>query len=212
MLRAPVKVCGLTRSEDARLAVELGADCLGFIFYAPSPRSISLEQFKQLDLPDVPKVAVDVMPSREKLEALKAAGFDFFQFHGPWDTDPRALSVWTELVGVDRLWLAPKLPPDAPFPDEWLPHANTFMVDTYTSNGFGGSGKVGDWGRYQSFKTQYRDKTWILAGGLSAENVAEALDELKPDRVDLSSSIESAPGIKDAAKMRAFFEQLQEKE
>jgi len=208
MMQVPVKVCGMTRGEDAALANELGADRLGFIFYAPSPRSISLEIYRSQDWPDLPKVAVDVVPSIEKVEALKEEGFDYFQLHAALNTDENQIRTWSELVGKDRLWLAPKLPPESPFPETWLKYADTFLVDTYTPAGFGGSGKVGDWSRYQDFKMNYRDHQWILAGGLSPDNVSEALSQVQPHRLDVNSGVESAPGIKDATKLRKLFEVL----
>src|ERR1035437_7723177 len=113
-----LKVCGLTSLADAEFADRCGADCLGFIFFAKSPRHISLETFRAMAtrLPERKKVAVTVEPTPDELAALTAAGFDFFQVHFRHDLAQSTVAGWSETVGVDRLWLAPKLPPDADVP------------------------------------------------------------------------------------------------
>ncbi len=206
--QAGVKVCG--RAEDAVLAARLGARYLGFIFHAPSPRCISLSAFRDLagQLPDTFRVAVDVAPDPEKLKEMRGLGFDFFQIHFPLDQDGDDLAAWSEMVGKDRLWLAPKLAPEDPFPLSLFVHADTFLMDTYRKDGFGGSGQTGDWDLFRKLQSDYPQKKWILAGGLDAKNIGDALKQAQPDRVDVSSGVETSPGRKSPQKLKAFFEML----
>jgi phosphoribosylanthranilate isomerase len=205
-----VKICGITREEDARLAVSLGATYLGFIFYPNSPRAISLEDFEKLKqtLPDSFRVAVDVRPSIETIKKQIASGFDYFQVHFSEIHDSAYLSVLSETVGRDRLWLAPKLPPGMLFPESLFQYADTFLIDTYHIEGFGGSGKTGDWAGFKQLNIDYPEKYWILAGGLNAENIGAALKLANPQIIDTSSGVELSPGIKSSEKLRSFFSQL----
>ncbi len=136
-----LKVCGLTSVEDAAAAAGIGADCLGFILYPKSPRYLPLARFVDLKprLPALPRVAVMVSPSPEELEAALAAGFDFVQIHFP-ATDAAAVRAASARVGAARLWLAPKLPPEAEIAPELLPLAGTWLLDTYRAESFGGTG------------------------------------------------------------------------
>ena len=210
-MRPPeVKVCGLTRPEDATLAAQLGAKYLGFIFYTPSPRHISLPDFRKMasQLPDAFRVAVDVAPALEKLEEMRELGFEFFQIHFPLDQSKDTLAAWSDLVGRDRLWLAPKVAPEDPFPPFLLDKADTFLVDTYQKDGFGGSGRTGDWGRFGELQSNYLHKKWILAGGLNAKNIGQALTSTQAGMVDVSSGVEASPGKKSPRKLKAFFRNL----
>jgi phosphoribosylanthranilate isomerase len=201
------KVCGLKRAEDARLAAELGADFLGFILYPKSPRYLPLGDYSELAslLPRGPKrVAVMVEPSLDDLDWAAEAGFDFFQIHARHDLHFGAVNAWSAQVGPERLWLAPKLPPGAPFPEAWGALAETFLVDTFHAEGFGGSGRTGDWGGFSSRARAHPDKRWILAGGLSPENIREAVASSGARFVDVNSGVESAPGEKSPEKLRAL--------
>ena len=108
-----LKVCGLTSLVDAELADRSGADYLGFILYPKSPRYIALAQYRALAprLPDRRRVAVTVEPTLDELAAWEDAGFDFIQIHFRLETPLATVTAWSERVGRDRLWLAPKLPP-----------------------------------------------------------------------------------------------------
>lgn len=201
------KICGLTRAEDARLAVELGANFLGFILYEKSPRYVALGDAAELarGAPHGPKrVAVMVEPTLEELDWAQEAGFDRFQIHARADLPLAVVRGWSEAVGARELWLAPKLPPGVAFPVDWLPLADTFLVDTYHADGFGGSGKTGDWSGFSTLAAAYPEKTWVLAGGLSPGNMAEARRQSGARFVDVNSGVESAPGVKDATKLRAL--------
>jgi phosphoribosylanthranilate isomerase len=200
------KVCGLTSLVDAEAADRCGADYLGFILHPLSPRRVTLEQFRAMAgrLPDRKKVAVAVEPTAEELKAIKEAGFDSFQLHVRTEIEAARLAEWRSMVAPQNLWLAPKLPPERDVPTAMLAVADNFVLDTYHAGGFGGSGQIGDWGKFARHRTAHPGKNWILAGGLNAANVAEALAQSGARFVDVNSGVESAPGVKDAAKLEAF--------
>lgn len=201
-----LKVCGLSSLVDAELADKCGADYLGFILYPKSPRYISLTQYRAMAprLPDRRKVAVSVEPTLDELAAMQAAGFDFFQIHFRLETPVEQLTAWSRLVGEKHLWLAPKLPPGADVPPSALAVAKYILFDTYHKDGFGGSGKTGDWANFVRHQTAHRGNFWVLAGGLSPDNIRDALRATHPRIVDVNSGVESAPGVKDEAKLKAF--------
>ena len=201
-----LKVCGLTTREDAEFAASQGADYLGFILHPKSPRFISLAAFSALAQPlTTPrKVAVSVEPTLAELAQMNAAGFDFFQVHFRADLPASTVASWAETVGVNRLWLAPKLPPALDVPAALLPLTETFLLDTFDADKFGGTGRTGDWGKFARHQQTYPAKTWILSGGLNPENIGAALRESGAQFVDVNSGIESAPGVKDHAKLEAL--------
>lgn len=202
-----IKVCGLTTLVDAEAADAAGADFLGFIFYPKSPRYVSLAQWRAMAprLPPRKKVAVAVAPAVEDLKAWDDAGFDAFQIHFPVATPTAMVAKWAEVVGPERLWIAPKIPPGTAFPPEFLLHARTVLWDTYVSEGYGGTGRTGDWAGFRVASEEHPNATWILAGGLAAENVGVALAATGAKLLDVNSGVESAPGLKDPGKLREFF-------
>lgn len=205
------KICGLTRVADARAAADAGADFLGFILYPKSPRFLPLADYRQLkgELPaGVPRVAVMVEPSLAELTGAQAAGFDRVQIHFNTSLPLVRLREWSELVGADRLWLAPKLPPEADVSAALIPLAGTFLLDTFDAGGFGGSGKTGDWDKFARHRAAFPDKTWVLAGGLSPDNVAAAIAGGGADFIDVNSGVEDAPGVKDHGKLARLAEAL----
>ena len=201
-----VKVCGITRAEDANLAISLGADYLGFNFYPKSPRFISLEQYRALvsHLPTTQKVAVIVEPDADALSEILKEDFDRVQIHFREETSLEQVAMWSERVSPEKLWLAPKLPPESPLNEALLPLADTFFFDTFQKDSFGGTGHTGDWEKFAAFQQKNPDKIWILAGGLNPENISEAVKKTKTHFVDVCSGVESSPGIKDEAKLKAF--------
>lgn len=207
---AVIKICGLTREEDVSLAVDLGADFLGFITYEPSPRGIGLVRALELAalVPHGRCVVVDVAPSLEKLCEFKAAGFEYFQIHADSSTDELTLKTWSDTVGVANLWLAPRLRPSEAFPGHFLPYADTFLVDTYSSDQIGGTGQTGDWGSFANWRQHYVAKQWILAGGLNPENILTAISSTGAGHIDVNSGVEVEPGIKDFDKLHALFRTL----
>ncbi len=204
-----LKVCGLTSLVDAEAADAIGADYLGFILYPKSPRHVTLAQFTAMIArlpPGRRPVAVMVEPSPAEVAAAVGAGFAAVQVHFREETPLEQVRAWSQEAGPERLWLAPKLPPGHGIAAEWLPLARTFLIDTFHAAGFGGSGQTGDWEAYARLRIAHPDHHWILAGGLKPENIAEALRRSGARWVDVNSGVESAPGVKDAVKLRACAE------
>lgn len=206
------KVCGLTSLVDAEFADRCGADYLGFIFYPKSPRVISLAQFKAMAprLPERRKVAVSVEPTIDELSAMRDAGFDYFQIHFRPEIPDERLTAWSRLVGEKHLWLAPKLPPGADVSPAAVAVAKFILFDTFHAGGFGGSGQTGDWANFARHQAAHPKNFWILAGGLRAENIGAALAQSGARFVDVNSGVESAPGVKDEAKLKRFVVALHE--
>jgi len=196
-----VKICGITRLEDAQQAVDLGAAALGFNFYPPSPRYIEPEAARamvRLMPPFVTSVGVfaqETDAGRVISMALEA-GVTAVQLHGPGFPDlQELLSAFTLVVAV---------PVRANFKAEALAkfRPNAYLLDAFDPDRPGGTGKTFDWKAAREAK---RYGPIILAGGLTPENVGQAVRVVRPYAVDVASGVESAPGIKDAAKLRAFF-------
>ena len=207
-----LKVCGLTSLVDAEWADKCGADCLGFILYPKSPRFISLDTFAAMAkrLPERRKVAVLVEPTPVELATANRAGFDFFQIHFRHDLPTTTVAAWAETVGINRLWLAPKLPPEVDVPAALLPLAKFFLLDTFHADKFGGTGVTGDWQKFTRHLQAHPKKVWILSGGLNPENIGAALRQSGAKFVDVNSGVESAPGVKDLAKLKRFVVRLHE--
>jgi phosphoribosylanthranilate isomerase len=201
-----IKVCGLTSLVDADFADACGADYLGFILHAKSPRHIPLGQYLSMAgrLPERRKVAVSVEPSPKELLSMRDAGFDRYQVHFRHDIAVSSIEGWSTAVGAENLWLAPKLPPGIDVPEVWLPFARTFVLDTFDPALFGGTGRTGDWPKFRRHLEERPGKVWILSGGLTPENVGEALTGTGARFVDVNSGVESAPGVKDHSRLRAF--------
>jgi phosphoribosylanthranilate isomerase len=201
-----VKVCGLTSHVDAEFADRCGADYIAFNLYPKSPRYLPLAAYRAMAarLPERRKVAVSVEPTPAELQTMRAAGFDFFQIHFRHDLPVATVKTWSKVVGPEHLWLAPKLPPAVDVPPALLPLAEYFLLDTFHDNKFGGTGLTGDWGKFARHQQAHPDTTWILSGGLDADNVGEALRASGARFVDVNSGVESAPGVKDHEKLKAF--------
>lgn len=193
----PAKICGITRREDALLAAELGAAAIGFVFYPKSPRYIeaSVAGRMSAQLPaHLARVGVFVNADLEfLLFAAKNAKLTHLQLHGQ---ESASLCESAPLPVIKTVRNATEL-------KKYVNATVTaFLVDSKTPNQFGGTGQLADW----SFCRQARDRApVILAGGLSAQNIGEAIALASPDAVDLSSSVEASPGVKDHQKLRDFF-------
>ncbi len=198
MKRTRVKICGLTREEDVDAAVAAGADAMGFVFYKPSARAISLEQAERLCRripPFVTIVALFVNPERSEVEAvLERLPVQLLQFHGDEDAAfcgsfarPYLKAVRMR-PGVDLLELR------AAFSS-----ARALLLDAFVE-GYGGGGKTFDW----LLVPQELAAEIVLSGGLTAENVTAAIRALRPWAVDVSSGVEAARGIKDPERIEAF--------
>lgn len=201
-----LKVCGLTSLVDAEAADAVGADYLGFIFYPKSPRGITLTQYAAMKdrLPPRKRVAVMVEPAPVELGALLQQDFDRFQIHYKADLPVATIASWSALTGPARLWLAPKLPPGQDVRPEWLPLAETFLLDTFHAEKFGGTGETGDWDKFKQHQAKYGSKTWILSGGLNPANVAAAVAATGAKFLDVNSGVEQAPGVKSPDKLKAL--------
>ncbi|MBK1857540.1 phosphoribosylanthranilate isomerase [Cerasicoccus arenae] len=205
-----IKVCGLTRWEDAELALELGADYCGVIVYPKSPRAATRQQAWELcqRIPAGKRVMVDVNTGADELENWADLGFDHFQIHCDIDVNLATLAAWRGIVGKEQLWLAPKIPPGEAFPQTMLEFADTILVDAYHADKYGGSGQTGNWELFAEWATLYAHKRFVLAGGLNPDNVTEAVRVSGAETADVNSGVESQPGIKDHAKLRALFAAL----
>ncbi|MDP8219199.1 MAG: phosphoribosylanthranilate isomerase [Candidatus Theseobacter exili] len=196
-----VKICGITRYEDALLASNLGADAIGFIFYKKSSRYISPEKAGLISSaiePFVVRVGVFVdADSKEVNEAINYAGLDLLQFHGS-ETNEFCCSFGFRFIkgirvkGINSLKIM-----------EEYPDASAFLLDTFVEGKPGGTGVPFDWDLYrESVKNR---KTVVLSGGINPDNVKQAFETLQPYAVDVSSGVELSPGIKDPLLLHSFF-------
>ncbi|WP_054893104.1 MULTISPECIES: phosphoribosylanthranilate isomerase [unclassified Pseudomonas] len=199
MSNVRTKICGITRIEDALAAVEAGADAIGFVFYAKSPRAMDVRQARAIieQLPPfVTSVGLFVNVSRCELnEILEVVPLDLLQFHG--DETP------ADCEGYHRPWIkALRVRPgdDLEAACQQYSGARGILLDTYVAGVPGGTGEAFDW----SLVPARLSKPIILAGGLSADNVGQAIAQVNPYAVDVSGGVEQAKGIKDASKIEAF--------
>ena len=203
MVRSRVKICGITRSQDARAAVEAGADAIGLVFYAGSSRCVEIDQAVEIVRglpPFVARIALFVDASVQAIEqVLTHLPIDAIQFHGnespafchqfgvPFIKAIRMRSAASLVQGLAQFSLA-----------------SAFLLDSYRADQAGGTGASFDW----SLFPQQAPAPCILAGGLHAGNVAQAIDATAAYAVDVSSGVESQPGIKSAELMREFVQQV----
>jgi len=202
--RTRIKICGLTRREDVDAAIEAGADALGFVFYAKSPRCVGVEQAAALarDLPPfVTPVGLFVNASPNAIaQAAQAVPQLLLQFHG--DESP------ADCDAAQRPYLrAARMTPQLDLLDfaARYPDARAILLDAHVE-GYGGGGKVFDW----SLIPRNVPRPVVLSGGLHAGNVTEGILRVRPWAVDVSSGVESAKGIKDAALIRRFCDAVRE--
>jgi len=202
-MRTRVKICGITRVEDALTAARLGADAIGLVFYPPSPRAVTPAQAAEVvrDLPPfVTRVGLFVNASREAVaEAIATVQLDLLQFHG--DESP------ADCRGHGRPWIrALRMAPEMDVTAEMARYseAQGILLDAWRPGVPGGTGEVFDWSRIPA----ERPRPLILAGGLAPENVAEAIRRVRPWAVDVSGGVERAKGIKDAGRMASFIQEV----
>ncbi|HNT57876.1 MAG TPA: phosphoribosylanthranilate isomerase [Syntrophales bacterium] len=195
-----IKICGITSKRDALQAAEAGADALGFIFHPPSPRFVPPETVKAVIRalpPEVVTVGVFVDGDPREIETVVAfCGLDLVQLHGrePLSTirhfqPERIIKAITGFSGESREKV-----------EELSRFVRAFLVDAATADRPGGTGLRADWGLARDVARRHR---LILAGGLSAENLAKAVEAVSPDAVDVNSGVEIAPGVKDPGKVRS---------
>jgi len=197
----PVKICGITRGEDALLAATLGAAAVGFIFYPKSPRHVELETVAaicRLLPPAVARVGVFVDPDLQTVKMCAAVGLTHVQLHGGESVD---FCRQVPLPVIKAIRTRSELEAYAGF------RPAGFLIDSQTATQFGGTGQRADWSLCAEARAH---APVILAGGISIANLAAALAATRPDAIDLSSSVESRPGCKDHHKLRAFFAAVQQ--
>lgn len=202
-----VKVCGITRSEDALSAIELGVDALGFVFWPKSSRSVTLDIVRQIETtlpPFINKVGVYVDPTTDWVAETSAAGcLSLLQFHGdesPEFCDQFSLPYIKAIRvkdGIDLLQYATR-----------YRNARGLLLDAYTAGMPGGTGHVFDW----ALVPQDLPLPVILSGGLNPNNVASAIKQTRPWAVDVSSGVEATKGIKDKIKIAAFMQGVKDSE
>ncbi|MGD8912312.1 MAG: phosphoribosylanthranilate isomerase [Candidatus Thiodiazotropha sp.] len=198
-MRTRIKICGITRIEDAADAVRLGADAIGLVFYPPSPRAVSLDQARAIvkSLPPfVTVVGLFVNQDRAVIEkCIHEVQIDLLQFHG--DESAEACR------GYDRPWIKAirmREGIDLIEAERTYSSASGLLLDSYKAGIPGGTGECFDWRR---IPTTLASRI-ILAGGLDATNVVQAIQQVHPYAVDVSGGVERSKGVKDAAKIEAF--------
>ena len=195
-----LKVCGITNYEDAVAALDAGAEFLGFNFYAPSPRYIAPQKAREI----ISKLPANVMnvgvfvnepTPQDVIEKLTMSGAEVAQLHGDED------ETYCRSVGAARVIKALRI--GRQFDVESLAHypATAFLIDAYDKNLYGGTGKTSNW---EVAREIAKTVGVFLAGGLSPENIGEAIRTVQPYAVDVNSGVEKYPGLKDKLKLQAL--------
>ena len=210
-MRTRVKICGITRVEDAQFAVDAGVDAIGLVFYEKSPRFVTNTQaaeISQLVPAFVSRVALFKDAEKQMINTvLQQVEIDLIQFHGSESADfceqfgrpyIKALGMKTAEANADYLG-ANYLVASA----EKYQSAKALLLDAHAPGEAGGTGETFDWTSIATI-----NKPVVLAGGLTADNVKQAIEIVRPYAVDVSSGVESSPGIKDKEKVTAFMQQL----
>lgn len=189
-----IKICGLTRQVDVAAAIRLGTDWLGFIHVPGTPRFVDVDALKGLlaDVPDAVKKVIVVRNAADSTlrDLRRQLDFDFFQFHGRESAELIASHHGYPVIGVQGERFSREPIADRPF-----------LLDTQTDSQNGGTGKTFDWNVIDRVSGDF-----LVAGGLHAQNVAALIHNHRPWGVDVSSGVESAPGVKDHVKLKAFIE------
>lgn len=207
MRRTRVKVCGITRPEDAKKATELGVDALGFIFVRKSPRCIDVRKAWDIirSIPSfISRVGVFVNSDIEMVKGVvDECGLSQVQLHGEESVDYcRQLKDWRRSLSICKAFRVRKDSCGEEL-ENYTDNVHSILLDTYVSGRAGGTGETFDWQVIDHLALQ---KPLILAGGLTPENVAEAVSVARPYAIDVNSGIEDRPGIKNHQKMLAVFD------
>ena len=194
-----VKICGITSVEDAQAVEQAGADAVGLMFYEGSPRHIALEQAKAIvDSLSNTIVRVGVFVNSEESfvrQAMEICTLNMLQFHG--DETPEYCARF-EIMTLKAI----RVSDESSLREMERYSADGFLLDAFSENSLGGTGETFNWELAK--RATKSGRPIFLAGGLTSENVAEAVKAVRPFAVDVSSGVESEPGKKDAAKVRAF--------
>jgi phosphoribosylanthranilate isomerase len=198
-MKTRVKICGITSVADGLAAAAAGADLIGLMFYAASPRRVSLAQAAEISQalpPFVLRAGVFVNPSPDLvLQAISECHLSLLQFHGD---EPSDFCTQFGLMSLKAI----RIRDESSLTQLGNYQTEALLLDAYSPNGWGGTGERFNW--ELAVAAQRFGKPIFLAGGLTPENVAEAVRTVHPFGVDVSSGVESAPGKKDAGKMKAF--------
>jgi len=197
-----IKICGITNMEDARVASDLGADALGFIFYKESKRNVSPETVKDIisELPPfITKVGVFVNSDLDEILSIKEqTGIDIAQLHGD-ETPEFCGTIPFKIIKVIRIKEKSDIGQVAQYSDQDI------LFDTYSDKEYGGTGESFNW---EILKDLSLSKNIILSGGLNSDNVLDAVKIVRPYAVDISSGVECEPGKKDHKKIKKFIEAI----
>lgn len=204
-MQTRIKICGITRIEDGLAAARLGADAIGLVFYEATPRYVTVDQARAIAQalpPFVSRVGLFVDVDADRVRAtISTVGLDILQFHGEESAETyrafgrpyiKAVRMWddVDLYAQQRAY----------------PDAIGLLLDTYVKHTPGGSGETFDW----RLVPRDLEKPIILAGGLTADNVKDAIKVVRPFAVDVSSGVEETKGVKDPEKISAFIERVRE--
>jgi phosphoribosylanthranilate isomerase len=202
-----VKVCGITRLEDAELAVSLGAWAIGFILWPGSKRAVDpgvAAGINRVLRRKVETVGVFVNQPLDEIAGLvDAIGVSHVQLHG--DEGPSFCQAVAQRTGAKTI-KAVRIGHAADLQDLQRFHTDFHLLDTAVAGRYGGTGRTWDWGLVAQRRSKIR---LLLSGGLTSDNVGEAIEVARPWGVDVASGVESAPGVKDPAKLEAFFAAVQ---
>ena len=203
-MRVRIKICGLTRPEDARCASGLGVDAIGLNFYPPSPRFLGVSAARAVRAsipPFVTTVAVFVNPGADEVRRVMGeVGVDMLQFHG---TEP---ARFCEEFGIPYLKaIGMREGVDLTGAVREYPSAAAWLLDVHDTQKWGGTGRTFDW---SAVKGSF-DRPIVLAGGLAPQNVEDAIRRVRPFAVDVCGGVESAGGIKDESMLAAFVERVE---
>jgi len=205
--RVRIKICGITRPGDAKLAAALGADAIGLVFYSGSPRYVTAEQARTIAAslpPFICKTGLFVNADEEDIRSvLDQVNLDLLQFHGEENRQmcERYSKPYIKAVRMQANTDLSQIAKD-------YQSASALLLDTFVKGMQGGTGKTFDW----SLIPGDVEKPLILAGGLTAENVADAVSRVRPYGVDVSGGVESDKGIKDANKLAEFIKEVRHAE
>jgi phosphoribosylanthranilate isomerase len=200
--RTRVKICGITRAQDAAQVVAAGGDAIGLVFYEPSPRAVTIQMAKEI-IKSVPAfvtvVALFVNPSvQEVRKVLEEVRIDLLQFHGDEESDFCSQFKRPYIKAIRVRQTSDVVASSLRFPD-----ALALLLDSYKPGVPGGTGETFDWSLIPE-----SPKPLILAGGLAPDNIAFAIDQVQPFAVDVSGGVEATKGIKDHSKINKFITEV----
>ncbi|TRO60378.1 phosphoribosylanthranilate isomerase [Candidatus Bathyarchaeota archaeon] len=211
-----VKICGITRHEDLKVAVDAGADLIGFIIgVTSSQRNLSLAKAKELILKihkDVRSVAVTVFKTKEEIiKICDELETDYLQIHGNFQS---ILKSFPETLSKERIIgvVSGRNPDASELAVKVSDILHTILLDSTTNEGLGGTGMTHDWNLSRTIRDTIYPNRLILAGGLTPENVEDAIEKVRPYGVDVSTGVEKKPGIKDHKKIFDFITKVKEME